>query len=529
MSSIAGLYVRRDDNQHKESQLNRTCKLLLVPVFLFLGCFFLLVARHRLIDGDEGLYAVASRLVMQHRAPYLDFFYQQTPLLPYAYGLWMKLFGISWFSIRSLSAALTAIVGLLLYEQVCYQTRRWIAGLVAVVLYISCTFVLAWFPIVKTYSLTAVFLFGAYVMVSRLLRASSPWLVAIVGLLLGLSVDTRSYVAGLTPIFLWWIVRQSETDNRIARILWFLGGFTIGILPCLYFFAASPSLFLFNNLGYHAMRSEWGLIGAGRQKLRVVRILFLVSGYEGNGIQFCLLSATSLITILVWRMRQGVVLLAFWIALVLGCISILPTPPMVQYFSLCVPFLIVVAVCGASDYVAALRAPRTQRIAVLAGAVLLAIFVASSLPGIRKHFITGDYAMLSGTNYAPDWTLGGVSAVSQAIDQLAAPNEEIASYWPGYIFASKADPYPGFENNFGQMIANRLTAERRIKYHVLADSDIAADFAAHAPRIVVVGNQEIFVGPPRVSACTKLLLSNGYAVARTVGDTSIFVCCSTRQ
>jgi hypothetical protein len=30
-----------------------------------------------------------------------------------------------------------------------------------------------------------------------------------------------------------------------------------------------------------------------------------------------------------------------------------------------------------------------------------------------------------------------VSAVSKAIDQLAAPNEEVASFWPGYIFAPK--------------------------------------------------------------------------------------------
>ena len=52
-----------------------------MPVFLFLLRFFLFIARHRFIAGDEGFYLLASRLVLQHKMPYLDFFYQQAPLL----------------------------------------------------------------------------------------------------------------------------------------------------------------------------------------------------------------------------------------------------------------------------------------------------------------------------------------------------------------------------------------------------------------------------------------------------------------
>ena len=70
--------------------------------------------------------------------------------------------------------------------------------------------------------------------------ASPPWLVAIAGLSFGLSVDTRAYVVGLAPIFLWWIFHHSETGHGIARILWFLGGFAVGIGPSLYLFPASP-------------------------------------------------------------------------------------------------------------------------------------------------------------------------------------------------------------------------------------------------------------------------------------------------
>ena len=97
---------------------------------------------------------MASRLVLEHKTPYQDFLYTQAPLLPYAYGLWMKLFGISWFSARSFSAMLTTILGLLVYEHVCRETEKWTAGALAVIVFASSTLIFAWFPIVKTYSLT---------------------------------------------------------------------------------------------------------------------------------------------------------------------------------------------------------------------------------------------------------------------------------------------------------------------------------------------------------------------------------------
>ena len=71
-------------------------------LFILMLYFFLFVARRRFIDGDEGFYLTAARLVLLHKVPYLDFFFQQAPLLPYVYGIWLKLFGVSWFAARDL-------------------------------------------------------------------------------------------------------------------------------------------------------------------------------------------------------------------------------------------------------------------------------------------------------------------------------------------------------------------------------------------------------------------------------------------
>lgn len=508
------------------TEMTRASRFVLAPVAVFLACFFEFAACHRLIDGDEGFYLLASRLVMEHRTPYLDFFYTQAPLVPYAYGLWMSLFGISWFSARSFSALLTAILGMLIYEHVCHETRKWVAGVAAVVLFASSTLIFAWFPLVKTYSLAALFLVGAYVIVTRLSPASSPWMAAVAGLLFGLSVDTRSYVVGLAPVFLWWMFRHSGTGNRKSRILWFVGGLTVGIVPCLILFAASPGLFLFNNLGYHAIRSNAGLIGDWRGKF--VTALMVLFG-RANGVQFAIFSAVSLVVIVATRMRSGAALLAFAIALVLGFISILPTPPMVQYFCMCMPFLIVGVVCGASDSINSRRAGSPKRIAVLVSVAVMACFVAASAPGFRRYFFTGDRVVgIKNTEDAPNWTLGNASAVSEAIDQVAATNEKIASFWPGYVAASKAEPSPGFENDFGWVIANKLTAEQRAKYHIITRSDIEADFAAHNPRIVVLGNQWNG-GFSDASEWVSILRNDDYTEVRTIGDTSIFVCCTAKQ
>ncbi len=347
--------------------MTRTWKQLLIPVLLLQAAFFLFVSRHRFIDGDEGFYLLASRLVLDHKAPYLDFFYTQAPLLPYVYALWFKLTGLSWISARSFAALQTALLGGLIYAHVGRETQKWLAGLAAVILFGSSSLVFAWFPIVKTFPLATPFLFLAYMILSRLNQSSPGWWVAIAGCLFALSVDARSYVLGIAPVFLWWILRRrpgfemhESTQRRLTRLLWAVLGFAIGAVPSLILFFASPNAFLFNNLGYHALRSQSGLIGDWLDKIHVTMATF---AGRFTGFQFSVLVLTCLGMLVTRRMKRDSALLAFVIALTLGFVCILPTPASMQYFSMIVPFLIVAAVLSVSDYLATLQSPRQLRIA----------------------------------------------------------------------------------------------------------------------------------------------------------------------
>jgi hypothetical protein len=512
--------------------MTRTAKLLLVPVALLQLPFFTFLARRRFIDGDESSFLLVSRQVLMHRKPYLDFFYNQTPLLPYAYALWMNFCGMSWNSARMFSVVLTTLLGVLLYGHICQQTRNWLAGLAAIILFASSTLVFAWFPVVKTFPLAGLFLFSAYVVVSQISAESSPWSMAAAGLLLGLSVDTRSYLLLVTPLFAWWIFQNANT--RRASVLWFLGGFMAGVAPSILLFASSPDVFLFDNVGYHAIRSSQGLIGWWQEKIVVVLQLFL-GAPESNGLQWSILFFVSLGFVFSIPRRRSAPRFAFQIALVLIIISLLPTPTLPQYFCFCLPFLVVSAVCVVHDLLMSLESRRGRRLAAAACVALLALYVGASAHDFRRYLITGDGVPgVQPAQDRSDWRLQRVIEVSQAIDQIAAPGETVASFWAGDIFQTKATPLPGLENDFGLLISEKLTPRQGAKYRILLPDEIQANFAAHRPRIVVLRDQ---ISPAATAEDRQRmqrlagifrssLRAHGYTVVRRIGDRSIYVCCS---
>src|ERR1700740_731179 len=69
----------------------RTKKRPLLFAAVVVACMLYLAglvhyAQVRPIDGDEGYYTTAARLVWEGKTPYRAFFYPQGPLLPYIYS-----------------------------------------------------------------------------------------------------------------------------------------------------------------------------------------------------------------------------------------------------------------------------------------------------------------------------------------------------------------------------------------------------------------------------------------------------------
>ncbi len=516
--------------------MSRGAKCLVLCVAVVQVLAFAYIARHRFIDGDEGAYLLASRLVLVHKVPYIDFFWNQGPLLPYVYGAWMSAAGVSWTAARFLCVLLASILGLFLYLHIREQTRSLLAALAGVAIFISSTMVFAWFPVVKTHCLAALLLFGAYLATCRVTAIRSQWLAAAAGLLLGLAVETRSYLLLALPLFFGWMLLHLERQLRWRHALSWLGGFALGAVPSLYLLLSSPDVFLFDNLRYHGLRSTAGLIGWWQQKLVVLVQLFL-SSPQANGLQWSILFLLSFALVLSVPRRCYPPRFAFQIAALLLLIGLLPTPSYAQYFSLCMPFLIVGAVCGTSELLSHFEARRDRLLAGIACACLLALYVGVAAGDLRKYLVTGEG--VPGVQPAldrGDWRLERVIEVSRAVRDLAQPGETVASFWPGDIFQTPVAPLSGLENPFAMPVSDKLSPDQRMRYRIITPADVENGFAAQRPRVVVLRNQILSALTPqellRMEDLRQMFIvslrTHGYTVVRSIGGISVYICCSNK-
>ena len=509
------------------ASMTTQCKWLLVPIAIFNLTLFTFISRHRLIDGDEGSYLLACKLVFQHKTLYHDFVYPQMPLLPYLYGGWMKIVSTSWYSARFLSVLLTTLLALSLYIHVCRETGKWFVSVLATLLFGFNSAVLEWFCIVKTFPLADLFLFLAYMLAASCYRNTRKWTPVVVGLLVGLSVDTRLYYIALIPLFVsWYGMRLARPDNARASFA-FLVGFAAAISPNLYWFALGPRVYIFDNIGIHTIHSGYGLAGQIGQKVATAARVLIVGGPEGNGIQMLILILLGLTCLTLLRRQRHAVWFAYAIAGILFVVSLLPTPTLFSYFSVVVPFI----VAGLAISISSTWDSLEGRQKYIPAARLLLLFVGMSyvLPCRRDlHNYLGLGEGVPGIESwkrAPDYQIEAVRRVSRAIDDLAKPGEPILSVWPGYLVESSARAMPGTENNFGLYFADRFSSPEREKYRIMSLQQLREALETHHIRVAIIGNQDTLSENPAFgsTAMSNMLLESGYQVARRFGATTIYV------
>jgi hypothetical protein len=463
--------------------------VILVAVTALQIAFFLAMAKHRMIDGDEGFYLLASRLVFEHKLPYRDFLYLQMPLLPYVYGLWMQIAGQSWLAARSLSVLLSACLGTLIYAHVRTRTGRPLAGLFAVALYASSADVLGWFVTVKTYALSCLLLFAAYALLNL---KSRPTLLAACasGALLGFAVDTRLYLVAAAPLFLLWLRMQPR------ELRYFLLGFAAALSPNLYFFLTDPQAYWFGNLGYHAVRGGAGLIGNVPQKIRVLSLSGLDLGLYG----LFVFAAFS-------RRKSQATSRVLALASLLLFVSLLPTPTYLQYFCILVPFL-----AAGAGYALSGMSRRHSGIAW----ILLFICIGSPFALIEYGWFFRPQAN--------NWRWETAERVSDALGRIARAGEPVLATWPGYVFGANVEAFPGTENEFGLACSASLTPDAQRRYRMISAAQIEEALHHRKVRIVAVSAPSAPGGDvPNSPAYARLLTQSGYRLAETIGGVSFWM------
>src|SRR5262249_50794946 len=114
-----------------------TIGLLVVGYAGFVAYERLVYMFHRIHGAiDEGLYLYAGRMVMSGNLPYRDFYYDQAPLLPFAFGLALAPFQYNEVAARLFAMGCTALTLLLAFWTATRLGGR-LAGVIAFALLVT--------------------------------------------------------------------------------------------------------------------------------------------------------------------------------------------------------------------------------------------------------------------------------------------------------------------------------------------------------------------------------------------------------
>jgi len=436
---------------------------------LLLTTLYLWIGHHRFVARDEGFYLMAAKLVMSGNLPYLDFFYPQMPLFPYLYGVWGQLLGFSWTAARVFASLLSVGCIVLLFLTLKGRVPYPVAFGAAVIFACS-ELVIGWYPTAQTYSATTFFCLLAYFLFSSNRFTPGFRKVFLVGVLLGLCANLRLFYLVVIPVFgLYLLFRDGSIRERTALIGALALGSTLMAAPSISLAAFDWAAYWFNNLGYHAIRTEMTANEIFAHRVEMVSIVF---GWQGDerfdGLQFGLLSVASCLYLVLSLCKKRLPDCAFSIGLVLLVASFLPVPIYLQYFCVVVPFFVICTALLVGELME--LASNSSRIIrpVQVGSLLFALlYISGSFNAVNRYLYTGEGVASVRTPTLEQARVQAVRDISREIQGRIAPGEVVLSQWPGYLLETKAKPYPGTENHFWIRAGDYLDAVGRERFKVV--------------------------------------------------------------
>jgi 4-amino-4-deoxy-L-arabinose transferase-like glycosyltransferase len=421
-----------------------------------------------------------------------------------------------------------ALGGLIYWHIERLYSRKSLACL-GVLLYALNNLVLAWHTVVKTYALSNLLLFCAYLLVFPEAKRESLWKAFLGGLLLALAVDTRLYLIGVAPVLMASLYYTgSRAGGRLKYVGTFVGGLALGLLPNLLFLSRSLDNYIFDNLGYHLIRDDASFADERRQRLQTFLSITNIQGsYDGAGPQFALLSLPAFAAV-VSRQVDRRLFFPLAMGLALFVICLVPSPTFPQYFCVCVPYMVIVAVGFMATVARSLEVgDEARRLLRAFGLLIAGIYVSCGILTFYNYDFsaTGVEGVKARYNRF-DYRIATVRQVSRELRHWAAKNEPVLSFWPGYVAECDCVPIEGMENDFGLRVSHKLTAAKADQYKLITDQEVQDLIKRHYPRVVVVGTVSGAMVPRGENWWIEyrdLLRQNGYQLARAIGRTEIYL------
>lgn len=445
------------------------------------------------LSHDENQFIAAGRLAADGLIPYRDFPSNHMPYLTYAYGAVFKLTYSSLMPARAVSAVSAALAAGLIFSLTGgffhdkqRFTRLGISGAASLLLITNPIFRYtsgrAWnhdVPTLLTCIAAALFL--------RTRSAARPerWLLAC-GALVGLAVGTRlTYVLAVVPFLLAILVRRHEAGWKVAKSQAAAFGAGIGLasVPWVALFVAAPREFLFGNITYQSLNTDYREILVHRVGETVLgkTIYFyeVLTDEPANLLLFVGVGIVATWCVLrIYRRRlrapEEMILLGSQVGVLLGS-AFVATPSWYQYFYAPVPFIILVGVYALS-FVWPVSVRWERALAGGAWVVLLACGVAIASQE--------DWISFRDSN---TWVPVQSHKLGVEIEALAG-EARVLTLSPIFPLEGGLRIYESLATGpFSWRVAPLLTEEQRREYGLLAYADLETALGGDPPDAILSG------------------------------------------
>jgi hypothetical protein len=503
-------------NEHVQGKSLRYVGVALVSLVYLAGLWY--YAQVRRVEADEGYYTSAARLVWEGRVLYRDFSYQQSALLPYLYSWVWAVHPRSLVAMRMLSAvfggAAVFLWGIWLFSLKRLPTKAAVATFAVILLN---PYWVSWNVTVKTFAVANLLMSIVMISLHGALQSGLRKWFFVGGLTLGACASVRALYAPLVPfVLLWLLYREWKSSQwRLPKTDAFLGGATCGVLPMILSFAADPQAFVFNNLKYRNLLNPH------------VGLRHVVDGYFMSLSSLVRHAYFDLLVVLaivggfsLWRLFRkreapystrdyDYFKLALVMLVVYTITSAIPYPVYDQYFTS--PLLPFLAVFVAEGLRVILQLGKS-------GAVVLAILI----PFLFYPGIKGEIEEYSSP---PAMRLSSYRKVAEVIEANSSASDVVLSIWPGYVFESGRQYFPGSENHFNYLVGYKISPEARRRYHVLSKQEVAYAISTRAATIFVStwgGYHLLSTMTPAEFVAFRAALHANYALVGSVDRVGIY-------
>ncbi len=466
-------------------------------VLFLLGVLVLLIGLNmrRGLNHDEDQFIASGQLIATTGAlPYLDFPYFHVPGLSLIYAVLFRfsphlLLSARLFSVFCAWAMLILITGITLVEL--RNQTRWVrleAATALVLLLIAS-------PIFRYTSgrawnhdlpmLLALLAFWIFYLATR------PSNLFFCGLLLGLATATRLSFAFAALAFVLALLRwpQQSWTQRWHKLRWLIGGGVVGATPALLFFAWSPADFLFGNLTYIGLNTDYyrTLADPPASMTLLGKVAFLGEFFRAEPANGLVILCLGIGIVWWWRTRRTPIPFAglptlTLVALAMFGSSLVATPLQAQYFYPLWPLMILALALLLGE---ASRRPSGQlawcplRRATLALVAVSLVAVGVSVPA----YWAGMEIVFSPDEWYPTKLHARGEWVKRLINQ-----GDVLTVAPIIPLEGRLSIYPELATGpFAWRIAPLLSAEARDEHELFTPAELLDRLADQPPRALLVG------------------------------------------